>query len=137
MAWVDAVPPLHRSRRRTITFVSALLFALASGLIYVYARPPEYRATARLKIAPAAMVSEASDTKSTPSVGTDATSFLSEVQILTSRPVLETAFERLREGPTPDLGADPVAEIQRAMRAEPIPGTQIVELTAHSHQQGL
>ncbi len=119
MAWVDAVPPLHR-------------------LIYVYARPPEYRATARLKIAPAAMVSEASDTKSTPSVGTDATSFLSEVQILTSRPVLETAFERLKEkGPTPDFGADPVAEIQRSMRAEPIPGTQIVELTADSHQQGL
>src|SRR5205085_2268615 len=138
MAWVDAIPPHHRSRRRAITFVSALLFALASGLIYVYARPPEYRATARLKIAPAAMVSEASDTKSTPSVGTDATSFLSEVQILTSRPVLETAFERLKEkGPTPDFGADPVAEIQRSMRAEPIPGTQIVELTADSHQQGL
>src|SRR5207302_3902937 len=138
MAWVDAVPPHHRSRRRTITFVCALLFALASGLIYVYARPPEYRATARLKIAPAAMVSEASDTKSTPSVGTDATSFLSEVQILTSRPVLETAFERLREkGPIPELGADPVAEIQRSMRAEPTPGTQIVELTADSHQQGL
>ncbi len=137
MAWVDAVPSLHRSRRRTITFVCALLFALASGLIYVYARPPEYRATARLKIAPAAMVSEASDTKSTPSVGTDATSFLSEVQILTSRPVLETAFERLREkGPIPELGADPVAEIQRSMRAEPTPGTQIVELTADSHQQG-
>ena len=138
MAWVDTIPPLHRSRRRAITFVCALLFALASGLIYVYARPPEYRATARLKIAPAAMVSEASDTKSTPSVGTDATSFLSEVQILTSRPVLETAFERLREkGPIPELGADPVAEIQRSMRAEPIPGTQIVELTADSHQQGL
>src|SRR5438477_7181293 len=138
MAWVDTIPPLHRSRRRAITFVCALLFALASGLIYVYARPPEYRATARLKIAPAAMVSEASDTKSTPSVGTDATSFLSEVQILTSRPVLETAFERLKEkGPTPDFGADPVAEIQRSMRAEPIPGTQIVELTADSHQQGL
>jgi len=138
MAWVDAIPPHHRSRRRAITFVSALLFALASGLIYVYARPPEYRAAARLKITPAAMVSEASDTKSTPSVGTDATSFLSEVQILTSRPVLETAFERLKEkGPTPDFGADPVAEIQRSMRAEPIPGTQIVELTADSHQQGL
>src|SRR5258708_32488122 len=87
-----------------------LLFALASGLIYVYARPPEYRAAARLKIAPAAMVSEASDTKSAPSVGTDATSFLSEVQLLTSRPLLETAFERLREkGPIPELGADPVA----------------------------
>src|ERR1700704_4672984 len=138
MAWVDAIPPHHRSRRRAITFVSALLFALASGLIYVYARPPEYRAAARLKITPAAMVSEASDTKSTPSVGTDATSFLSEVQILTSRPLLETAFERLREkGPIPELGADPVAEIQRSMRAEPTPGTQIVELTADNHQQGL
>jgi len=138
MAWVDAVPPLHRSRRRLITFVGALLFALAGGLVYVYARPSEYRATARLKIAPAAMVSEASDTKSTPSVGTDAKSFLSEVQILTSRPLLETAFERLREkGPGPDLGADPVSEMQRIMRAEPIAGTQIVELTADSRQQAL
>ena len=60
MAWVNAVPPLHRSRRRAITFVCALLFALAGGVIYVYARSPEYRAAARLKIAPAAMVSEAS-----------------------------------------------------------------------------
>jgi uncharacterized protein involved in exopolysaccharide biosynthesis len=84
------------------------------------------------------MVSEASDTKSTPSVGTDAKSFLSEVQILTSRPLLETAFERLREkGPGPDLGADPVSEMQRIMRAEPIAGTQIVELTADSRQQAL
>src|SRR5438045_9124737 len=107
MAWVDAVPSLHRSRRRTITFVCALLFALASGLIYVYARPAEYRATARLKIAPAAMVSEASDTKSTPSVGTDAKSFLSEVQILTSLPLLDTPWERLREkGHGQALGAD-------------------------------
>jgi polysaccharide biosynthesis transport protein len=138
MAWVDTIPPLHRSRRRAITFVCALLFALASGLIYVYARPPEYRAAARLKIAPAAMVSEANDTKSTPSVGTDATSFLSEVQRLTSRPLVETAFERLREkGLTPELGADPVTEIQRIIRAEPIPGTQIVELTADSRQQAL
>jgi len=138
MAWVNAVPPLHRSRRRAITFVSALLFALVSGLIYVYARPPEYRATARLKIAPAAMVSEAKDTTSTPSVGTDAKSFLSEVQSLTSRPLLETALERLREnGPSPDLGADPVFEMQRIIRAEPVPGTQIVELTADSRQQAL
>jgi len=116
MAWVDAIPPLHRSRRRAIAFVSALMFALASGLIYVYARPPEYRAAARLKIAPAATVSEASDTKSAPSVRTDATSFLSEVQILTSRPLLETAFELLREkGPIPELGADPVAEIRHCL----------------------
>src|SRR5437764_8670523 len=136
MAWVDAVPRLHRSRRRVITFVCALLIALAGGLIYVYARPAEYRATARLKIAPAAMVSEASDTKSTPSVGTDAKSFLSEVQILTSRPLLDTASERFREkGHGPDLGADPVSEMQRIMRAEPIAGTQIVELTADSSQQ--
>ena len=84
------------------------------------------------------MVSEASDTKSTPSVGTDAKSFLSEVQILTSRPLLETAFQRLREkGPGPDLGADPVSEMQRIIRAEPIAGTQIVELTAESRQQSL
>ena len=138
MTWVDAVPPLNRSKRRVIAFVSALLFALASGLIYVYARPPEYRATARLKITPAAMVSEASDATSAPSVGTDAASFLSEVQILTSRPLLETAFERLREkSPTPDLGADPVSEMQRIVRAEPVPGTQIVELTAESRRQAL
>jgi succinoglycan biosynthesis transport protein ExoP len=138
MAWINAVPSINRSRRRAIAFVSALLFTLAAGLIYVYARPSEYRATARLKIAPAGMVSEASDLKSTPSVGIDATSFLSEVQRLTSRPLLETAFERLRDKTlTPDLGDAPVAEMQRLIRAEPIPGTQIVELTADSRQQAL
>jgi uncharacterized protein involved in exopolysaccharide biosynthesis len=84
------------------------------------------------------MVLEASDLKSTPTVGTDATSFLSEVQILTSRPLLEIAFERLREKAlTPNLGVDPLSGMQRILRAEPIPGTQIVELTADSHQQAL
>ena len=119
------------ARRRAIVFAAVFCPAAAASLVFVYTRPPEYRAVARLQISPAAVVTQPTDAKDTPTVATDAKSFLTEVQTLTSRPLLQNALERLKGvGELPDLGPNPVAEVQRMLRADPVEGTQIVQLSA-------
>ncbi len=138
MALIDVTPSPRRSRRRALAFVCAFISALVGSLTYVYTRPAEYRAVARLQIAPAAAVTQPSDAKGTPTVVTDAKSFLTEVQVLTSRPLLQDVVERLKnDGPVPDLGPDPVSAIQGMVHAQPIVGTQVVELSAEGRYQGL
>src|ERR1700688_2603748 len=100
--------PPRRSRRRATVFLCAFIPALAASLTYVYLRPAEYRAVARLHIAPAAAVTQPTEAKDTPTVTTDAKSFLTEVQVLTSRPLLQNVLERLKsDDALPDLGPDP------------------------------
>jgi succinoglycan biosynthesis transport protein ExoP len=118
-------------------FSCAFLPAVAASLTYVYTRPPEYRAVARLQISPAAVVTQPTEAKDAPAVTTDAKSFLTEVQVLTSRPLLQDALERLRsDGAALDLGPDPVASAQRMLHAEPVEGTQVVQLSAEGPQPG-
>ncbi len=119
------------ARRRAIVFCAVFLPAVTASLVYVFTRPPEYRAVARLQISPASVVTQPSDAKDAPTVATDAKSFLTEVQTLTSRPLLQDVLDRLKgDGALPDLGPDPVASVQQMLHAEPIEGTQIVELAA-------
>ena len=84
MAWLNR--PARSSRRRAVAFLAAFLPAATASLIWVYSQPPEYRAVARLQISPAAGVAQATEGKDAPAVVTDAKSFLTEVQVLTSRP---------------------------------------------------
>lgn len=44
------------SRRRAVVFCCAFLLAAAASLTWVYTRPAEYRAMARLHISPASTV---------------------------------------------------------------------------------
>ena len=119
------------ARRRAIVFCAVFLPAVTASLVYVFTRPPEYRAVARLQISPASVVTQPSDAKDAPTVATDAKSFLTEVQTLTSRPLLQDVLDRLKgDGGLPDLGPDPVASVQQMLHAEPIEGTQIVQLAA-------
>lgn len=127
----------ERSYRRLIVFCGAFILACAVSLGYVYSRAPEYRAIARLQISPAGMVAESNDTKA-PELQGDPKSFLTEVQVLTSRPLLQEVVERLRTaGELPDLGKDPVDAVQRMLHAVPVAGTQVVQLTAESSHQEL
>ena len=92
----------------------------------------------RVQIAPAAVVTQSPEAKETPTVAVDAKSFPTEVQVLTSRPLLQNVFNRLKESDLPpDLGPDPIAAMQQMLHAEPIAGTQIVELSAESPGQAL
>jgi len=58
--------------------------------------------------------------------------FLTEVQILTSRPVLETVVTRLRRDgrDVSAFGVDPAAGMQSRLEAIPITSTNVVELVA-------
>jgi polysaccharide biosynthesis transport protein len=116
-------------------FSCAFFPAVAAGLTYVYTRPAEYRAVARLQISPAAVVTQPTEAKDTPAVATDAKSFLTEVQVLTSRPLLQDVLDRLKSGEgLPDLGSDPVTSAQRMLHTEPVGGTQVVQLSAEGPQ---
>ena len=89
----------------------------------------------RLQISPAAVVTQPTEAKGTPAVTTDAKSFLTEVQVLTSRPLLQDVLERLKNGEgLPDLGPDPVTSAQRMLHTEPVEGTQVLELSAEGPQ---
>jgi uncharacterized protein involved in exopolysaccharide biosynthesis len=129
--------PERVSRRRLIVFCCSFILASAVSLGYVYSRPAEYRAVARVQISPAGLVAESTDAKS-PGLQGDPKSFLTEVQVLTSRPLLEEAVGRLKSaGKLPDLGKDPVDAVQRMLHAVPVVGTQVVQLSAQSSHQAL
>jgi len=118
------------NRRRLYVFLGTLAVALAVSFGYTWLRPAEYRASARLEITPAAgAVPLGSTTTSTPE---SPRPFLTETQVLTSRPVLELAATRLdRVGqPYPSVGPDRISDMQSHVEAVPIPNTNVVELIA-------
>ena len=136
MVWLNR--PARSSRRRAVAFLAAFLPAATASLIWVYSQPPEYRAVARLQISPATGVAQATEGKDAPAVVTDAKSFLTEVQVLTSRPLLQDVIDRLKaSGDLPDLGPDPVAAAQAMLHAGPVAGTRVVELSATGPHQRL
>ncbi len=132
MAWIDLSS--RPSRRRAQVFTIAFLAAAVASLVYTFSRPPEYRAQARLHIVPtSAPTLPAGDGMAVVAVSGphDAAPFLTEVQILTSRPLLTDVVQHLRDGGTlPDLGVDPVAGVQRMLSVEPVAGTQVAVLSA-------
>jgi succinoglycan biosynthesis transport protein ExoP len=124
------------NRRRLRVFLGVFLAAATVGLIWDFMRPAEYRATARLQITPPSVSLPASVTTPTVRVETgplDAKqAFLTEVQTLTSRPIVERVAEQLR-GAGHDLGRlglDPILGLQSALTVSAVEGTQVVELTA-------
>jgi succinoglycan biosynthesis transport protein ExoP len=119
------------NRRRLIVFLPTLVVALVASLGYVWLRPAEYRATARIEITPG--TTAAPNAPNAPIMNSEPESarpFLTEVQILTSRPVLEEVATRLaRGGQNPSLfGSDLIAGMQARLAALPIPQTNVVEL---------
>jgi uncharacterized protein involved in exopolysaccharide biosynthesis len=114
-------------------------------LAYTFLRPAEYQATARLEIIPAsavptpvdrgAGVTTTTETGGGPERGSR--SFLTEVQVLTSRPLLEKVVERLSKGGElpPDIGSDPVESVRHMLSTDTVDGTQVVLLRAEGPQR--
>src|SRR6478736_6567451 len=118
------------NRRRLYIFLGTLTLALAASLGYTWLRPAEFRASARLEITPAAgAVPLGAATTSAPE---SPRPFLTETQVLTSRPVLELAATRLAHvgQPYPAVGPDLVSDMQSHLEAVPVPNTNVVELIA-------
>ena len=117
------------NRRRLAVFLGVFVVAAAVGLAWCFSRPAEYRATSRLQVTPA--------TASLPAPAGTADGdlerrFLTEVQTLTSRPLIEQVATRLRSAghDLSKLGVDPVPGLQAALTATPVAGTHVVEMAA-------
>ena len=139
-AWVHrdhVVPPTGRAnRRRLYVFLGTLAAALVIGLGFTWLRPAEYRASARIEITPTTAPTTVTSFTPAGPVETPAREsarpFLTEVQVLTSRPVLEVAAKSLeRAGIRLSEGAsDPVPDIQSHLDATAVANTNVVELVA-------
>jgi polysaccharide biosynthesis transport protein len=135
--WTTSTVARANLRRRRV-FAVTLAAALAVTLSFTWLRPAEYRASARLEINPAV---EAPPSRATAAGGAlvvaapnaeSTRPFLTEVQVLTSRPVIELAVARLeRAGERIAAGdGDPVAAMQSRIEAVPVSGTNVVDLFA-------
>ena len=119
------------NRRRLRSFLSVFLIALTIGLAWNFMRPAEYRATARLQITPAT-ASLPAEAQATGPASESTLPFLTEVQALSSRPLIEEVAKRLR-GAGHDLsplGPDPIFGLQSSLTITPVAGTNVVELAA-------
>ncbi len=98
---------------------------------------PNIAPSSRLEIVPARTVGEADQIRP-PSLQDQPASFLTEVQALTSRPVIKDAVVRLKgDTALPDLRGDPADWLQQLVRAAPVEHTQVVELSAEGPQKDL
>ena len=133
-------PTQRANRRKLLVFLGVFVLAGAASLVYTFARPAEYRASARVQINPGSVQVE-SIRPIGGTQGTDAPRpFLTELQVLTSRPVVEAAAKRLAtafEGKIAALGPDPVTVLQSSLAASPAGGTDVVELAATGPDAGL
>src|SRR5947208_3201614 len=134
----------HPRARRLAVFSCVFFAALALGLTYTAMQPAEYRATAHLEIIPAKATLAAADNTSA-AAGADtrgpaergSKSFLTEVQVLTSRPLVEEVVGRLaKSGELPrDIGSDPVDAVQGMLNTDTVEGTEVVQLRAEGPQR--
>lgn len=126
--------------RRLIAFLAVFALVCAIGLGYTFLRTPEYRATARLEIVPAEAlqnrapqigVPQPASAQNERSTG-PASPFLTEIEFLTSRPLLEQLLQRIQAAGLADsLGsADPIGALLQAISVTPVPGTQVVQMAA-------
>ncbi|KON82106.2 hypothetical protein PA01_11360 [Azoarcus sp. PA01] len=124
-----AYSPPHKRRRIAVFGLSFLLLAAAS-LIYDYSRPAEYRTVAQLRIDMPGNGDTADERRTAARAA-----FLTEIEVLTSRPLVEKAAARLAAVGTPlpagaDEGGDGVEDYRRMLDATPVEGTDVVELAA-------
>jgi succinoglycan biosynthesis transport protein ExoP len=125
------------NRRRLLVFLGVFVPALAAGLGWNFLRPAEYRATARLHITPPVL--KIADGRPEQASADATQAFLTEVQTLSSRPLIERVAERLRTAghELSALGLDPVLGLQSTLTVTAVEGTQIAELAAVGRQPEL
>ncbi len=139
--FADEPPARPRSRvmrRRVLVFSCVFLLCALISLAYTYLRDPVYLAQARVQITPTSGVSVApaapsgKDPKDILLQPGGAQSFLVEIQVFTSRPVLEKAVQRLRERGASTLDDSPegVTALQNMLQVHPVEGTNVAQVEA-------
>lgn len=129
-----------RRNGRLIAFTAAFVLVTVAGLGFTFLRAPEYRATARLEIVPAEALQSKAPQSAVPQPASaqsergsgPANPFLTEIEFLTSRPLLEQLSERVgKAGMQGELtSGDPIAALLQSISVTPVPGTQIVQLAS-------
>ncbi|MFZ4287245.1 GumC family protein [Variovorax sp. HJSM1_2] len=138
--FADEPPAPRRSRvmrRRVLVFSCVFLLCALLSLAYTYLRDPVYLAQARVQITPASGASVApapsgKDSKDILLQPGGAQSFLVEIQVFTSRPVLEKAVQRLRANGATSLDDSPegVTALQNMLQVHPVSGTNVAQVEA-------
>jgi uncharacterized protein involved in exopolysaccharide biosynthesis len=125
------------NRRRLRVFLAVFLLVAVAGLVWDFSRSPEYRASARLQITPPVLT--LADSKDGAAPPTSEQAFLTEVQTLSSRPLIEQVAARLRAAghDLNALGLDPILALQSALTVTAVEGTQVAELVALGRQPEL
>lgn len=148
LGWNDGpgsdLEALPLSRRRLAVFGGVFLGVLLLGLAYTFARPAQYRATALLQITPPTQLGPAPPPVGAASQAPAAVPespegprpLAGEIRVLTSRPLVERARERLlRAGELPgNLSGAPVDDLQRHLGATLLEGGQMVQVWAVGHE---
>lgn len=123
------------NRRRLRVFALVFVVVLLPGLLWDFSRPAEYRATARVQITPGSTTPRSLPSASGGS-GAEGTAhasseLLTQIQVLTSRPLLASVGEVLGRTGHPLTGeGDPAARVQAMLSVVPVAGTEVVELHA-------
>ncbi|MBP8272653.1 MAG: tyrosine-type recombinase/integrase [Sphaerotilus sp.] len=125
--------PRRRSagmRRRVVVFFSVFALCAAASLAYTFLRPAIYLASARLQVVPQGKLPKGE------TVAADSTSaVLVELQVLNSRPLLESVVARL--GKDGELGVDPAAAVQGMLNVTRLEGTNVIQIEARGPHRTL
>ena len=123
-------------RRRVKVFFGVFLVCLLISLGYNFSRSALYLVTARVQILPAGQLAPNDAPATSPSLSTSPSqdgkqAFLAEVEVLSSRRLLEKVVKPLQtQGLWKDTGNDPVRAVQGMLTVSPVDGTFIVQLQA-------
>lgn len=137
-AYPQAIDPQHRAMPLRIqVFLGVWLLSLALGMGINFSRPAVYQATARVQIAPPDKVLTAIPLAQT--LFDDANQLvLTEIEILTSRPLLDQVAERLRtQGLLQSETGNPVQTLQNMLQVSRVDNTLVVKLQTQGPQKDL
>ncbi len=121
------------NRRRLLVFMGSFLLLAGVSLIWCYARPAIYLATARVQINPGQVQVEASVASGGTQGANASRNLLSEIQVLTSRTLVQEVMgglapalkQRLAE-----LKPEPLTALQAGLEANVTNGTDVVEVSS-------
>ena len=117
------------NRRRRRVFLTTLVLACIASLLYVYLRPAHYETKSRWQFAFAA-AGQPSTASGLPAGDAGEQALLTQLQVITSRPLLEKLRAQLRARDVRLPADDSVEALQRSLRVRPLAGTAIVEVAA-------
>ena len=129
-------PTQIANRRRLTVFSATFLLVAVAGLVWCFSRAPTYLSAARVQVNPGQVqVEQVVATGATLGANTSRT-LLTELQVLTSRPMVEQAVASLKSAgdvmtkPMETLTPDAVTHLQAGLEAKLAQGTDIVEVSS-------